>query len=66
MRSGAFTESTVEEAALAWLEATGWQVAHGPEIAPEMPAAEPPIAETEPALRASWCSTPQVGEKRQQ
>ncbi|MDI3259364.1 MAG: type I restriction endonuclease subunit R [Sinobacteraceae bacterium] len=36
----AFTESVVEEAALAWLEATGWQVAHGPDIAPDMPAAE--------------------------
>lgn len=35
-----FTESTVEEAALAWLEATGWLIAHGPDIAPEMPAAE--------------------------
>lgn len=28
------TESVVEEAALAWLEAIGWQIAHGPEIAP--------------------------------
>jgi type I restriction enzyme R subunit len=36
----AFTESVVEEAALAWLESVGWQVAHGPEIAPDMPAAE--------------------------
>ena len=36
----AFTESTVEEAALAWLEATGWQVAHGPELAPDTAAAE--------------------------
>jgi len=42
-----FTESTVEEAALAWLEAIGWQIAHGQEIAPlpdrqagDMPAAE--------------------------
>lgn len=35
-----FTESTVEQAALAWLEAAGWQVAHGPDIAPDMPAAE--------------------------
>jgi type I restriction enzyme R subunit len=35
-----FSESVVEEAALAWLEASGWQVAHGPEIAPDMPAAE--------------------------
>ena len=29
-----FTESTVEDAALAWLESIGWQVAHGPDIAP--------------------------------
>ncbi|MCC6728752.1 MAG: type I restriction endonuclease subunit R, partial [Chthonomonadales bacterium] len=34
-----FTESTVEDATLAWLEGSGWQVAHGPEIAPDMPAA---------------------------
>jgi type I restriction enzyme R subunit len=33
-------ESDVEDAALAWLESTGWQVAHGPDIAPDMPAAE--------------------------
>jgi type I restriction enzyme R subunit len=36
----AFTESTVESAALAWLADTGWQVAHGPEIAPDQPEAE--------------------------
>jgi type I restriction enzyme R subunit len=35
-----FYESTVEHAALAWLEANSWQVAYGPEIAPDMPAAE--------------------------
>jgi type I restriction enzyme R subunit len=35
-----FTESVVEEAALAWLEAVGWRIAHGPDIAPDMPAAE--------------------------
>lgn len=35
-----FTESVVEQAALAWLEAGGWQVAFGPEISPDMPAAE--------------------------
>ena len=29
-----FTESTVEQAALAWLESVGWSVRHGPEIAP--------------------------------
>jgi len=32
--SGTFTESTVEDVALAWLESTGWDVAHGPDIAP--------------------------------
>ncbi|MDP4013483.1 MAG: HsdR family type I site-specific deoxyribonuclease [Candidatus Nanopelagicales bacterium] len=36
----AFTESVVEEAALAWLESAGWQVRNGAEIAPDMPAAE--------------------------
>jgi type I restriction enzyme R subunit len=35
-----FSESTVEQAALAWLEAIGWRVVHGPDIAPDMPAAE--------------------------
>jgi type I restriction enzyme R subunit len=34
------TESVVEEAALAWLESAGWQIVQGPDIAPEMPAAE--------------------------
>ena len=34
------TESVVEQAALAWLEAGGWRVAHGPDIAPHTPAAE--------------------------
>ncbi len=36
----AFTESVVEEAALAWLESLGWRVLHGPDIAPGEPAAE--------------------------
>lgn len=34
------TESVAEEAALAWLESVGWRIAHGPEIAPDVPAAE--------------------------
>jgi len=38
--SRAFTESVVEEAALAWLEAAGWRIAHGPDIAPGMLTAE--------------------------
>jgi type I restriction enzyme R subunit len=29
-----FCESTIEQAALAWLEALGWSIRHGPEIAP--------------------------------
>jgi len=36
----AFTESEVEEAALAWLEGLGWAVAHGPDIAPDALGAE--------------------------
>jgi type I restriction enzyme R subunit len=40
--SPSFTESVVEDAALGWLEASGWQVAHGPDIAPDTPAAERP------------------------
>lgn len=35
-----FTESIVEDAALAWLEALGYSVLHGPEIAWGTPAAE--------------------------
>jgi type I restriction enzyme R subunit len=35
-----FTESLVEEAALAWLETIGWQITHGPDIAPNTPGAE--------------------------
>ena len=34
------TESTVEDAALAWLESLGWNGAHGPDIAPDTPDAE--------------------------
>ncbi len=40
MTGSAFTESIVEQAALAWLEALGFAVAHGPEIAPGELAAE--------------------------
>ena len=35
-----FTESTVEQAALEWLESLGWSIAHGPDIAPGVPGAE--------------------------
>jgi type I restriction enzyme R subunit len=36
----AFSESVVEDAAVGWLESVSWQVLHGPQIAPETPAAE--------------------------
>ncbi len=36
----AFTESIVEEAALAWLESLGYAILHGPDIAPGEPFAE--------------------------
>jgi type I restriction enzyme R subunit len=34
MSESSFTESVVEEAALAWLESLGYAIKHGPEIAP--------------------------------
>ena len=33
-------ESVVEQAALAWLESRSWNVAHGPDVAPNTPEAE--------------------------
>jgi type I restriction enzyme R subunit len=38
--TGRLTESVVEEAALAWLAGTGWQIRSGAEIAPGEPGAE--------------------------
>ena len=35
-----FDESAVEEVALGWLAELGWQVQHGPDIAPDTPNAE--------------------------
>jgi type I restriction enzyme R subunit len=34
MSEGNFTESVVEDAALAWLESLAYAIKHGPEIAP--------------------------------
>ena len=34
------TEADVEQAALSWLAGLGWQVAHGPDTAPDTPGAE--------------------------
>ena len=35
-----FAESEVEAAALEWLESLGWDIAHGPDIAPDTPGTE--------------------------
>ncbi len=40
MSDATLSESTVEDAALSWLEGVGWTVAHGSDIAPETPNAE--------------------------
>ena len=40
MKGRDFTESTVEQAALDWLAGAGWQVAHRPGIAPDIPNEE--------------------------
>ena len=40
MTRSRFTESTVEHAALTWLESLDWRVAHGPDIAPDTTGAE--------------------------
>ena len=34
------TEADVEQAAFGWRENLGWQVAHGPDIAPDTPSSE--------------------------
>lgn len=36
----AFTESVIEQAAVAWLDGSGWRVGNGAQIAPGEPAAE--------------------------
>ena len=40
MTTNSFTESVVEQAALAWLESIGYLIVSGPEIAPGETAAE--------------------------
>ena len=34
------TEADVEQATLSWLAALGWQIAHGPDVAPDAPGSE--------------------------
>ena len=61
--SASFTESVVEQAALAWLEGVGWRVRSGAEIAPGEPAAERDdygqvvLAQLNPALPAEATMT---------
>ena len=45
MSSGAFTESVVEQAALAWLESIGWVVRNGAEVAPGEPYGQVVLAQ---------------------
>ena len=40
MASNSFSESLIEQAALAWLESQGWSIVNGPEIAPDTLGAE--------------------------
>ena len=40
MSPSRITESVVEDAALDWLESLGWNIAHGPDIAPDTLGAE--------------------------
>ena len=40
MPQSSVSESDVEEAALDWLRASGWEVAYGPDIAPDAPGSE--------------------------
>lgn len=34
------SEAVVEQAALTWIEAGGWRIAHGLDTAPDVPSAE--------------------------
>ena len=43
MTMNTFSESVVEQAALAWLESIGYLIVSGPEIAPGEVSAEPAI-----------------------
>ena len=44
----AITESVMEDAALAWHEGCGWDIAHGPDIAPDAPGACAPLLACRP------------------
>lgn len=44
---GRFTESVLEDAALAWLEAGGWRIAHGPGISPLGDTLTPTLSQRE-------------------
>ena len=47
------TEADVEAAALDWLAGVGWQVAHGPDGAPDTPNAERGDYAQRPSLSGS-------------
>jgi hypothetical protein len=54
VKERSFTESVVEEAALAWLEGLGYAVLHGPDIA----AGEPFGCGSIPTFRPTRWTTP--------
>jgi len=53
--SSSFTESIVDDVALAWLEALGYAVLHGPDIAAGEPVAELSDALTPTLLALEGC-----------
>lgn len=62
-----FTESVVEDAALEWLEALGYSIGHGPEMAPGEPASERAtygdVVLVDRLRRAIWSLNPTVPEE---
>ena len=57
------TEADVEDAALQWLAALGWQTAHGPDIAPGAPGEERADYSV-PSCSSGGCATPSRGSTR--
>ena len=59
------TEADVEAAALDWLSALGWQVAHGPDIAPDTPNAERGLCYSTDEMREpSWVAVSDLKQVR--
>jgi len=50
-----FSESTVEDAALAWLAELGWAVKHGPDISPDGDPLTLALSQREREATTTWC-----------